>query len=60
MIIYLILKEYMREFVPDGSNFDDMMVRARESFRKYRIRANEATAASAAKARTQARTQART
>jgi hypothetical protein len=49
----------MREFVPDGTNFDDMMVKARESFRKYRIRANEAAATSAAKARTQARTQAR-
>ncbi len=31
----------MREFVPDGTNFDDMMVKSRESFRKYRIRTNE-------------------
>jgi hypothetical protein len=28
----------MRKFVPDGSNYDEMMSKALESFRKYRIR----------------------
>ena len=52
----------MREFVPDGSNYDEMMSKARESFRKYRIRTNEAAAAKlleAAKAKTHSRAQTR-
>ena len=45
----------MREFVPDGCDYEDCMEKTREAFRKYRTRANEEAAAVAAAAKSQSK-----